>query len=86
MEQLPWQARRDRLNRLWTAKEAFIKTVGKGLSMGLNTFGVHLTEDRAELEQDFLPKEYVLHEYKLHPCRMCLCTVGERPEPEFVGL
>lgn len=84
LEQMDWQARRIWLNRLWTAKEAFVKTVGKGISMGLNTFGVELTKTEARLVQDLLPGDYVLHEYTLHPCRMCLCAAGDRPEPEFV--
>lgn len=84
LEQMDWQDRRIWLNRLWTAKEAFVKTVGKGVAMGLNTFGVELTQTDARLQQEFLPRDYVLHEYTLHPCRMCLCAVGERPELEFV--
>lgn len=86
MELLPWQTRRDRLNRLWTAKEAFSKAEGRGLSLGLASFSVMLTEDGARLEQTQLPQGYRLHEYVLHPCRMCLCTVGDRPEAEFVSL
>ena len=68
---------RDQLNRLWTAKEAFVKALGGGLTIPLNSFTVRLTPDRAVLEQNLSPLPYVLHEYRLEQYRVCLCTVDE---------
>lgn len=84
LEALPWQAQKEELNRLWTAKEAFSKAIGRGLTVAMDRFGVCLSASGAVLQQSLSELPYVLHEYVLHPCRMCLCCVGERPEPEIV--
>lgn len=76
----------DRLNRLWTAKEAFTKALGGGLTIPLDRFLVHLPPDGARLEQTLSPLPYRLHEYRLADCRLCLCTVDDRPEPELISL
>ena len=83
---LPQQDQALALNRLWTAKEAFVKAMGRGLTVPLNSFRVLLREDGAELEQNVTELPLVLHEYDLQPCRMCLCCVDSRPEPEFLTL
>jgi phosphopantetheinyl transferase len=80
LEQLP----EDGLTRLWAAKEAFSKAIGRGLTVRLDSFEVCLHPDSAELKQTLSPLPYRLHEYKLGECRMCLCCTDERPEPEFV--
>lgn len=85
LEQLPWQTQKDELNRLWTAKEAFSKALGRGLTVKMDSFAVGLSPEGAKLEQDLSELPYVLHEYVLHPCRVCLCCTDERPEIEFVA-
>lgn len=85
LEALSWQEQKIRLNRLWTAKEAFVKAMGRGLTVPLNSFRVRLTENKAELEQTCTDLPYVLHEYVLQPCRMCLCCTDSRPQPEFLA-
>ena len=82
--QLPREDRSLALNRLWTAKEAFVKAVGCGLTVPLNSFRVLLKENGAVLEQTCTDLPYVLHEYDLPPCRLCLCCTDSRPEPEFL--
>jgi len=67
----------DSLCRLWTAKEAFVKALGTGFSTPLNSFVVRL--DPIRLEQTHSPLAYALHEYRLPPCRLCLCTTAPRP-------
>lgn len=82
--QLPPEEQAQALNRLWTAKEAFVKAIGRGLTLPLDSFRVRLTQTEAVLEQTCTDLPYVLHEYDLQPCRMCLCCVDSRPEPEFL--
>ena len=79
VEALPEQARPDALLRLWTAKEAFTKALGQGLSLGLSSFEVRLRADGADLIQRATDLPYRLEEYPLLPSRVCLCTVEPRP-------
>lgn len=73
----------DALNRLWTAKEAFLKMLGKGLTLPPDSFTVHLG-DTATLQQDYTDLPYNLHEYRRGLYRICLCCTGPRPEPEML--
>lgn len=76
-----WQ---DQLNRLWTAKEAFTKALGGGLTIPMNRFLVRLSAEGAQLEQSLSPLPYRLHEYRLEGARICLCSTESRPEPETI--
>ena len=84
VEQLPPMVQRDQLNRLWTAKEAFLKALGTGITRELDSFRVCLTEQGASLEQSLSPVPYRLHEYTLDAHRICLCTPDDRPELEVL--
>lgn len=70
----------DRLNRLWTAKEAFIKALGGGLTVPLNSFTVLLHANGAKLNQNLSSLPYRLHEYRLDDSRISLCTTENGPE------
>lgn len=74
----------DQLCRLWTAKEAFVKALGFGITIPLNSFQVTLHDDYADLQQDYTPLPYQLHEYHPDLSRVCLCTVDARPELTMV--
>lgn len=76
----------DGLKRLWAAKEAFSKAIGRGLTVRFDSFKVTLHPEGAELKQDLSPLPYVLHEYKLGDHRVCLCCTDGRCEPEFVSV
>ena len=79
LAQLPTPCQPETLNRMWTAKEAFVKALGLGLTVPLDTFRVTLTPEQALLEQTLSPVPYRLHEYVLEDCRVCLCTTDPRP-------
>lgn len=62
----------DEFYRIWTAKESYMKMVGKGLSMGLGSFEVNIGET-ITLSKDgkrlnCYIKEYNLEGYKISVC------------------
>ena len=64
----------DDMLRLWTAKEAYLKLIGRGLTVPLDSISVRLGE---ALVLEGLP--YFLHEYQLDNYRVCLCTEDTKP-------
>ena len=84
--QLPPEEQSAALNRLWTAKEAFVKAMGRGLTVPLDSFFVRLTPNAAILEQNHTDLPYVLHEYELQTGHVCLCCTEDRPQLEFLTL
>lgn len=83
LESLEPQARKDALCRLWTGKEAYVKALGRGLTLPLRSFRIVLTPEAALLETD-APLPCRLHEYRLDGYRVCLCTTESRPELRLV--
>ncbi len=81
---LPPEEQKWALCRLWTAREAFLKALGCGLTVPMNSFGVKLSADGAMLEQTLTSQKFLLHEYQLPDSRICLCTTERRPELEYV--
>ena len=73
-EELPRTEDKDFLLRLWTAKEAFVKALGGGLTIPLDSFRVILGNQEAVLEQKLSPLPYKLQEFLLGECRVCLCA------------
>lgn len=73
-DELPETEDKDFLLRLWTAKEAFVKALGGGLTIPLDSFKVCLKEMEAVLEQNLSPLPYQLQEFVLDEYRICLCA------------
>lgn len=84
VEALAEDERETALCRLWCAKEAFVKAMGGGLAMGLDSFAVELGKTGAMLHQSVTERPYLLHEYALGEHRICLCTERERPDLQIV--
>ena len=83
LDSLDRRQQADELNRLWTAKESFLKMLGCGMTVPLNSFVVHLDEP-AMLEQTYTQDSYSLHEYRLGLYRVCLCSTSSRPELQII--
>lgn len=60
--------------RCWTRKEAYIKALGEGLSLPLDSFDVSLSED---------PEFLACHDGREDPAKWSMLDVS--PGPEFVG-
>ena len=85
-DELPKTEDKDFLLRLWTAKEAFVKALGGGLSVPLNSFRVVLNEKEAVLEQNLSPLPYRLQEFQLDGYRICLCSTKKASTLEMPSL
>ena len=73
-DELPETEDKDHLLRLWTAKEAFVKALGRGLTVSPDSFRVILSQNEAVLEQNFSKFSYYLQEFSLGESRVCLCA------------
>lgn len=67
--------------RLWTLKESFIKTTGKGLSEGLDSFCVSLGNDMPELLYSPHGTDFFFYEFNPGDgYRYSFCFEGNEPE------
>ena len=79
LQTLPEEVQKDALLRLWTAKESYLKYLGRGLRVPLDSFCVRLDENGASLQAPGASSALRLHEYTHDGCRICLCTKSPRP-------
>lgn len=80
VQSLPEPEQPDALLRLWTAKEAYTKRLGRGLTVPLDSFCVDLAGAYPVLRKDGILLPERLHEYRLEGFRLCVCALSERPE------
>lgn len=69
-----------RMFRLWTMKESFIKATGRGMSLSLKDFAVHVDEasGRSRVRHCFDGKYYSLREYReIEGYCMAVCCQGK---------
>ncbi len=83
-EELPETEDKDHLLRLWTAKEAFLKAIGTGLTVSPDSFRVILSQNEAVLEQNFSKFSYYLQEFSLGESRVCLCATEKVEDLEII--
>lgn len=72
--------------RYWTLKESFIKNIGRGLSLPLQSFCIHLDGDRPSVSQSVLPEEhFYFREFDLQDGYRYACC-ARKPEIEDIQL
>lgn len=83
-DELPETEDRDFLLRLWTAKEAFVKALGRGLTVPLDSFRVILSQNEAVLDQNLSEFSFLLQEFSLGESRICLCSTENAIQLEMI--
>ncbi len=83
-DELPETEDKDFLLRLWTAKEAFLKAIGTGLTVSPDSFRVILSQNEAVLDQNLSEFSFLLQEFSLGESRICLCTTEKAIQLEKI--
>lgn len=84
----PEGARDEFFFRLWTLKESFIKATGRGLSLPLDAFSVHIGQEEISVAQDIDPAPYAFYEFELdggYRCACCICD-GNCKAPQLLSV
>lgn len=72
------------LQRLWVAKEAFVKAIGTGISTPFDAFCVMLDGERIELWQDLTPLPIRIADFPAGDYRVAVAGVGRDVQVEFL--
>ncbi len=78
-----------RMFRIWTMKESFLKAVGRGISLPMGEFSVAVDEENNEVlvKHIFNDKEYHMKEYHTIPgYRVSVCCQGSRDIADSMNL
>ena len=59
--------------RLWTLKESFVKAIGTGIGLPLDSFCMSLSGDKAEILQKTDEHDYSFFEYTAEDYRIAVC-------------
>lgn len=65
------------LQRLWVAKEAFVKALGTGLTTPLDAFCVHLNGDTVTLSQELTPLPFRIADFPMGGHRVAVAGLGD---------
>ena len=72
--------------RMWTIKEAFLKTLGTGLTVPLNSFSIKLN-DELSISQTLDEREYILGELPVmegYASSWCVALDGTETDPNII--
>lgn len=83
----------ERMFRLWTMKESFLKVTGLGMSLALKDFTININEENEiQIKQQIDEKQYFLKEYQIQPeeeeendmrYKISVCSVSPLFAPEL---
>lgn len=68
------EARREMFFRIWTLKESFIKLIGLGMSLPMDSFCIQFDKDRISVSQELNQRAYYFQEFNLwqdYKCSVC---------------
>ena len=71
---------------MWTIKEAFLKTLGTGLTVPLNSFSIKLN-DELSISQTLDEREYILGELPVmegYASSWCVALDGTETDPNII--
>lgn len=87
------EEKEERMFRIWTIKESFLKVTGLGMSLPLKDFAVIMENDKASLRQQVNEKNYHIKEYAMPGIfhekigyKISVCAESSTFAPEMVSL
>ncbi|OUA56147.1 4'-phosphopantetheinyl transferase family protein [Bacillus thuringiensis] len=63
----------------WTLKESFIKAIGRGLTVPLNSFNINMkNNNEISLDCNFISESFWFNQYEIHPkYKIAVCSMKE---------
>lgn len=79
--------KRDCFFNIWTLKESYIKAVGKGMKIGLNSFSVMDDKENIEINDNYNEGRYFLKQYNmLNFYKIAVCSINNCFPEEIISV